>query len=290
MLGGLARTWSARSLEDRVVVVTGATAGVGRQTALRLARGGAIVVGVARRAEVLAQVAAEESRVHPWVCDITDDAGRAALVEGVLSEHGRIDALVNNVGIGWSGLVEDMTLEQVRRLVETNVVAPIDLTRLVLPWMLARGEGDVVLVASVASWFAVPPLTVYSATKYAVEGFTEGLRREVMARGVRVHSVHPGLVATEFAARSAGEVPGEVDGPPAPGPGMPPDVVAAAIERLLRGRGSHSIAVPRILGATRLTKLPGLAPVTDVAMALGARPLAHVGRMVAERAAGPFQR
>ena len=278
-----------RPLTGRVVLVTGATAGVGRATALRLARGGAVVVGAARDAAELQRLQEQDGSIDVEVANIAEDGERADLVARVLERHGRVDALVQCVGIGWSGQFEDMEAAQVRRVVETNVIASIDLTRLVVRDQLRRADGDVVIVGSGASWFATPSLTVYSATKYAIEGFTEGARRELLPRGVRVHAVHPGLIATEFAARSAGDVPGDV--PPdatqvAPGPGMSPDVVAAAVERVLVDPGVHDRAVPRVMGLTRVLKLPPLQQATDLVVGLGGPQIARLGRAVAERAAG----
>ena len=278
-----------RPLVGRVVLVTGATSGVGRSTALRLAREGAVVVATARDAEALDEVRRADPAVHVVAADIADDDDRARLVAGVVAGHGRLDALVHCVGVGWSGPFEEMDTAQVRRVVETNVVATIDLTRLVVRHQLERGDGDVVIVGSAASWFATPSLTVYSATKYAVEGFTEGARRELLPRGVRVHAVHPGLVATQFAARSAGEVPGDVPAGTdrvAPGPGMSPEHVAAAVERVLVTPGVHNRAVPRALGLTRVLKLPPLQQAMDLLVGLAGPDIARLGRAVAERAAG----
>lgn len=284
----LSALFATRSLDGRVVLLTGATAGIGRATTLRLASSGATVVGVARNAGALAELADEVPGFTPHACDISVDADRAELVTRTLAEHGRIDLLVSNVGIGWTGLVEEMTASQIRTLVETNVIGSLDLTRLVLPQMLARGDGDIVLAASGASWFAIPPLTVYSATKYAIEGFAEGLRREVLARGVRVHSIHPGPVATQFAGRSAGARPGEIAGPPRPGPGISPDRVAAAIERAVTRPGAHTVAVPRVLGFTRIVKLPPLRQAVDLVIALNVGRLGQIGRKIAGQAAGPY--
>ncbi len=276
----------ARSLQDRVVVVTGATAGIGRATALRLADRGATVVACARGAGPLAELAAQSPRIIARRCDVSDDADRAALVDATVAEQGRLDVLVNNVGIGWTGLVEDMTVDQIRRLVEVNLVGLVDLTRLALPHLLEGGDGDVVIVASAASWFATPPLTVYSATKYAVTGFAEGLRREVSTRGVRVHSIHPGLVSTQFSGRSAGQQPGEAPGVPEPGPGFPPEWVASAIERSLTRRGRGAVAVPRLLGLTRVVKLPLLRQAADLVVASNAHRIARLGQRMARHDAG----
>lgn len=275
-----------RSLDGRVVVVTGATAGIGRATTLRLADRGATVVACARGDGPLADLARHSPRIVPRRCDVSDDLDRVALIEATVAEQGRLDALVNSVGIGWTGLVEDMTVDQVRRLFEVNVVGLIDLTRLALPHLRARRDGDVVILASAASWFATPPLTVYSATKYAVTGFAEGLRREVGTSGVRVHTVHPGLVSTEFSGRSAGDQPGEVAGTPAPGPGFPPEWVAAAVERSLTRHGRATVAVPRLLGLTRVVKMPLLRHAADRVVSSNAERIAGLGRRVARHDAG----
>src|SRR4051794_11365979 len=115
-----------RGLRDRVVLLTGASAGIGRATTLRLAARGATLVAVARDSDALDKVAAEaEGVVVPHPCDITVDADRARVVEDTLLRHGRIDVLVNNVGIGWAGRFEEMPLDAVRTLVEANVVAAV---------------------------------------------------------------------------------------------------------------------------------------------------------------------
>ena len=287
MLGWVGDVFSSRPLQGRVVVLTGATAGIGRATVERLTARGATVVAVARHETALKRLAAEVEGVTPVPCDVSSDVDRAALIADVTSRLGRIDVLISNVGIGWAGLVEDMSLEQIRSIVETNLIGSADLARLVLPDMLRRGSGDIVFTASGASWFATPPLTVYSATKYGIEGFAEGLRREVLTRGVRVHTVYPGLVSTQFAGRAAGAEPGDVIGTPKPGPGISPTRVAAAIERTLERGGTSRVAVPRVLGVTRVVKLPPLQQAADLLVAVTAHRLARLGRDIAARAAGP---
>jgi NAD(P)-dependent dehydrogenase (short-subunit alcohol dehydrogenase family) len=273
-----------RPLTDRVVVLTGITAGIGRVTALRLVDLGARVVGCARDLadlEPFAGLTAVEA-------DITDPAGRERLVATALSAHGRIDALVNNAGVGWVGLVEDMPAEAVRPVVDTNLTAAMDLTRRVLPGMLARGDGDIVMISSVAAWVPTPSLAVYSGTKAGVDGFAQALRREVGARGVRVHTVNPGPVRTEWLPRSAGSVPGEPDRMTRLGPGVPPDWVARAVEGCLTRSWSQTVAVPRALGVARLALVPGLGRVLDLALAPAATRIAgwalHLAR---ERVHGP---
>ena len=176
----------ARSIEERVVVVTGASGGIGRATAVRLAERGARVVACARDTSRLRRLAIEVPGIEVRRCDVRSPAERAAFIDGVLARHGRVDALVNNAGVGWEGLVEDMDYADVERLVTTNVTALIDLTRLVLPSMLEARSGDIVLVSSV-SGLRQPA---------AADGL---LRHQVRRRGVRRRPAPRGV-----AARGAG--------------------------------------------------------------------------------------
>jgi short-subunit dehydrogenase len=186
---------------SRLVLVTGASSGIARETAVRFARAGDTVVGVARHEPALAQLAEQQPGVEVEVCDLRRAEDRAALVDRVLARHGRVDVLVNNAGVGAVGLLQELTADDVERVYATNVVAVADLTRLVLPTMLSRGSGAVVVLSSVAAWVATPPATVYASSKFALDGLVQGLRRETRGTGVLVHSVNPGPIATPYLAR-----------------------------------------------------------------------------------------
>ena len=270
-------------VDGRVIIVTGASAGIGRATAERLARAGATVVACARDLSRLEEVAAKTTGIEPRRCDVTSAQERVALIDGVLARHGRIDGLVNNAGIGWEGLVEEMESGDIEQLVNTNVTALMDLTRLALPGMLERGSGHIVMTSSAAGWFSFPPLTVYSATKFAVEGFVEGLRREVWRRGVVVSTVNPGPVATEWLARSQGYEPTEGDPEVRLIPGVPAEWVAAAIERSLRRPYGRTAGVPRVMGLLRLFQIPPLRTAADITIGLSAGALSSFAkRLTAE--------
>ncbi len=250
-------------LRDRTVVVTGASSGIGTETVRALAGRGARVIATARREDRLQALADEVPGVIPVAADVTDPAGRARIG----AQAGQVDVLVNNAGVGYFGLVEQMAGEDVERLFEVNVLAAMALTRDVLPGMLERERGAIVNVSSVGAYLAIPPLTVYSATKFALQGFSEGLRREVAGRGVSVHTVNPGLTRSEFvvAAQGAGNPLVQAGFNAA---GLPPWTVANAVVRAVeadRRPGYAEVTVPRVAGFARLAALPAVSRWLDLA-------------------------
>lgn len=278
---------ASQQLSGRVILVTGVTAGIGRAIVRRLSAAGAIVIGCARDEQRLAAVRTELPPVDVRRADVRSDADRAALVGYVLDRYGRIDALVNNAGVGHVGLVEDIRADQVERIYQTNVVGLVDLTRRVLPHLLARGDGDVVMVSSASSWLATPPLTVYCSSKFAVHGFVEGLRREVGPRGVRISSVNPGPVATEWLARCLDHQPAEGEPGLRLSPGVDADRVAAAVQRALTSGRGTTIAVPRFYGLGRLLSVQPFKLTTDTLLGVAARRAAAIGdRMARARTPG----
>jgi NAD(P)-dependent dehydrogenase (short-subunit alcohol dehydrogenase family) len=211
-----------RSLADQVVIITGASSGLGEAAARRLARGGAKLVISARRAEQLEALARELDpsgrRVLAVAADVTDSAGRQRLVDGALQKFGRIDALVNNAGYGTRGPVELVPVELIRRNYETNLFSLIALTQLVIPHLRERGAGRIVNIGSVAGRIARPLSSIYDSTKHALEAITDGLRGELAPFGIDVMLIRPGFILTGFvdAANKASEPVVENAGPYAP--------------------------------------------------------------------------
>lgn len=207
------------SLAGQVVIVTGASSGIGEATARRLAHAGARLVLSARRAERLAALAHELDPTGAAVVavpgDVTDAADRGRIVATALARFGRIDGLVNNAGYGTRGPIETIPVEALRRNFETNVFALVALTQLVLPVMRGQGSGCVVNIGSVAGRIARPLSSVYDATKHALEALTDGLRGELRPFGVRVTLIRPGYIVTEFveAANAASDRYIEESGP-----------------------------------------------------------------------------
>ena len=249
----------------RTVLLTGASSGIGRESALRFARAGDRVVAVARHTPALQELAAEHPGIEVETCDLRDAAQRAALVERVLARHGRVDVLVNNAGIGVLGLLHEHSEHDLARVYETNVLAVADLTRMLLPQMLERGSGAVVMLSSVAAWLSGPPATVYASSKFAVDGLVEGLRRETRGTGVLVHSVNPGPISTPFLSRTADRSPQPGDPAVPDAPGFPASWVAAAVYDVAGASWPRTRSVPRVIGLARLAQLPPVGFALDVA-------------------------
>jgi NAD(P)-dependent dehydrogenase (short-subunit alcohol dehydrogenase family) len=195
-----------------LVLVTGCSTGIGREAVLHLRRAGFLVVATARKAEAIADLATP-GEVECEVLDVTSDADRRRVVDGVLARHGRLDALVNNAGWGAMAAVEDTTPELLQRMFDTNVFAVTELTRLVLPQMRRQGSGRIVNVASVAGHIAVPMMGAYCATKFALRALTQALDMEVRSFGVRALLVEPGFIRTQFGARASAETLATVTDP-----------------------------------------------------------------------------
>jgi hypothetical protein len=187
------------SLQDRVAIVTGGSSGLGWQIGLGLRQAGATVVLVARRAETLVAVAEQTDCAH-FVGDVTSDADRAELMASTLERFGAIDILVNNAGVASTGPAEDESVAGFRAVLETNLVAPFELSRLVGRHMLERGSGSIINIASVLGLVGNPriPDAAYAASKGGLVVLTKELAAQWGRRGVRVNAVAPGYFETEM--------------------------------------------------------------------------------------------
>lgn len=188
-----------------LALVTGASRGIGRDTALRLAAAGYTVGCLARSRADLEALAASRPGLVPVVADVTDAAALEGAVRALLSEHGPCAVLVNNAGYGLRAAVEEIPLDAWRRQFEVNLFSCARVVQLVLPGMRAAGRGCVVNVSSVAGRIATPFSGAYCATKFALEAMSDALRLEVAPFGVHVVLVEPGPVRTDF-MNAAGEV------------------------------------------------------------------------------------
>ena len=246
------------NIEGSIAVVTGASAGIGREIAAELARRGATVHAVARREEELTALADEVGGIKPLVADVTDPADR----DRIVGDPGEIDILINNAGAGWAGAFADMASDDVDRLVQLNFVALVELCRRVAPDMAARGRGHIVNMGSMLGFVPGPPLTVYSSIKAATDAFTQGLRRELKDTGVDVTLIAPGPVKGTEALQNSGEsdVRDTLDTLFGLVGATPEDVARAVIGAIEHpGRpGSRDISVPRVAGLSRFAEVPGV--------------------------------
>lgn len=190
-------------MNDNVVLVTGASAGIGHATALSLLERGATVVAAARRLERMRDLA--KAGAHVVQLDVADPASRETVVHEVVARYGRIDVLINNAGVGPLAAIEDTSPELWSTIFRTNVFGLADMARLVLPHMRRNGGGRIVNVGSMGGQFTTPLGGAYHASKYAVEAVTDALRAEVAPFDVTVTLVQPGPVRTDM-TRTATDV------------------------------------------------------------------------------------
>lgn len=185
--------------QPRIVLVTGATRGIGLATATALAQDGFRVVAVARRSSEAFEAAAAGvtgGSLHFSPCDLGQTDTLQDLVKTIRSEHGPIYGLVNNAAIGTPGLLATMPNSEISQLVHLNTLAPMLLTKYAMRGMMAAGAGRIVNIASIIAFTGYNALSVYAATKASMIGFTRSLAREAGRLGVTVNAVAPGFVET----------------------------------------------------------------------------------------------
>ncbi|WP_447938808.1 oxidoreductase [Pseudoxanthomonas mexicana] len=227
-----------------VILVTGASSGIGKATALGLLQQGHTVYVAARRVEAMADLAAKGA--IPLRMDITKEADVAEVVARITKDHGAVDVLVNNAGYAIYGSVEDTALDDARAQFEVNVFGLARLTQQVIPAMRERGRGTIVNVSSMGGRIYTPLGAWYHATKHAVEGWSDALRLELKPFGINVVVIEPGIIATEFGdVMTQPMLDRSGHGPygrlahaiaKSSAPMSPPTVVAKAIARAIQAR------------------------------------------------------
>lgn len=234
-------------LRDAVAVVTGAASGIGRATALELARHGTHLALMDRDAAGL--VATAEAARHCGVrvttrtLDVTDTAAVAGLPAEVVRDHGKATVLVNNAGVALMGRLEELSLDEFRWLVEINFLAVVGMTKAFLPELLRQPAAHIVNLSSLYGIIAPAEQTAYASAKFAVRGFSESLRHELEGTGVGVTVVHPGGFRTNISTGS--RIAAAIDGPESRARReawsaafltKPPEMAAAAIVRAIELR------------------------------------------------------
>lgn len=263
---------------SKVVLVTGASSGIGADTARRLRQAGHTVYAGARRIERMADL--EKEGIHALALDVTDSSSIQRAIATILEQHGRIDCLVNNAGYGSYGSVEDVPLAEARKQIEVNVFGLADLTQQVLPHMRARRSGTVINISSMGGKLVTPLGGWYHASKYAVEALSDALRIETASFGIHVAVVQPGSIRTEWGAiaaeslrrSSAGGAYGQIAGSVA-------DTLAASSRPNARNTSDPSVigkSITRIVAAKK--------PRTRYRVGFGAAPMLLLRWLLPDRA------
>ncbi len=234
---------------DKVVIVTGASSGIGAATAREFAHQGARVVLAARRADELeaqvSRITKAGGRAIAVPTDVTDAAQVMRLVEGAREAFGRVDVLVNNAGANWGKPLAETSADEIARLLQVNLLGMMLLTCAVLPEMQQRHQGVVISVGSVASHVAIEPL--YSATKFGVRGFSLALHRQLTGSGISVSLVTPGNIRTQMTSGLQERMP-------------EPELIASTIVNLVIHPRREVIVPLKYHGIVWLDKLfPGVA-------------------------------
>lgn len=201
--------WYTIRMPEKIAVITGASSGFGLLTTVELARAGFRVVATMRdlgRREKLASATAAAGvagNIDVRALDVTQFERIAECVDGVVRDYGRVDVLVNNAGFAVAGFIEDVKLDELRMQFETNFFGAVAMTKAVLPVMRKQGSGHIIQISSIGGMQGTLSLSSYSASKHALEGWSESLRLEVRPLGIKVVLVEPGAFATDIWTRGA---------------------------------------------------------------------------------------
>jgi NAD(P)-dependent dehydrogenase (short-subunit alcohol dehydrogenase family) len=196
-------------MSERITLITGSSSGIGLLTAVEMARRGYRVIATMRdlgrrsRLDEAASAAGVRDRIEVRQLDVTIFAAIPQVVNNVLRDHGGIDVLVNNAGFAVAGFAEDLRLDEIRRQFETNFFGQVAMTQAVLPAMRVQRSGHIIMVSSSSGRAGQPGISSYSASKFALEGWSEALRIELRSTGIRVVLVEPGSFETDIWTRNA---------------------------------------------------------------------------------------
>ena len=237
-------------INGSVIVITGASAGIGAATARAASAAGARLVLAARREDRITELAKELGDAIAVPCDVTDQAQVESLVQAALDTFGRIDVLVNNAGQGLQATIEQLSLQDFRAVLELNLIAPLALMQAVLPSMRSEGSGSIINVSSGTTFADVPGTGGYVASKIALERLSAIARNEVQGTGISVSTMIPFVTSTEFISSiRAGRT--EAETMTAGAAFDTPEQVAEAILRLIRSGDARMDLVPATYGGTR---------------------------------------
>ena len=261
---------------SKTALVTGASSGIGEETARTLHKLGYTVYAAARRTDRLKQLT--NVGIHALTMDVTDDESMTSGIEKIIAETGRIDVLVNNAGYGSYGAIEDVTLDEARRQFEVNVFGLGRLTQLVLPHMRAQRSGTIINISSMGGRLTTPLGGWYHATKYAVEALSDALRMETAPFGIDVVVIEPGGIRTEWSGIAADHLEETAEG----------SAYASQIKAVANSMRSESTnkrqSPPSVIADTVEKIVTARKPRTRYVVGFAAKPLVTLRRILPDRA------
>lgn len=269
-------------MTTQVVLITGASSGIGEATALKLKRLGYTVYAAARRVGSMRHLA--ETGIHLLAMDVTDNASMQTGINQILSQSGRIDVLVNNAGYGSYGAIEEVSLDEARTQFEVNLFGAVRLILLVLPHMRAQRSGTIVNLSSMGGKIYTPLGAWYHGTKFALEAVSDCLRLEIQPFGINVVVIEPGGIKTEWAKIAADRLR-KISGK------GPYARQAMAMAQSMDSEASRQRQSPPELIATTIAKaISTRRPKTRYAVGFGAKPILFMRRILSDRAFDGFMR
>jgi NAD(P)-dependent dehydrogenase (short-subunit alcohol dehydrogenase family) len=261
----------------RVALVTGASSGIGRSTAMLFAQRGYKVYAAARSMDKLKEI--ESDMIRPVSLDVTDDESMQACVQAILNEDGRIDVLVNNAGYGSFGALEDVPMEEARRQIEVNLFGLARMAQLVLPSMREARYGKIINITSMAGRVWAPYGAWYHASKFAVEGLSASMRLELKPFGIDVILIEPGAIATPWGAIAAQHLrEASQNGAYAA------DAERAAVKIVKRYAGSRGLTTPETVARCIVKAATAARPRTRYLIGFGAKPMVYIQKLFGDRA------
>ncbi|MDY4372328.1 oxidoreductase [Pectobacterium carotovorum] len=269
-------------MKSKVILVTGASSGIGEATALRLKASGHTVYAAARRIERMQKLAESDIRVLPL--DVTDSVSVQTVVDTIIAECGRIDVVVNNAGYGSYGAVEEVSPEEGRAQFDVNVFGAVRLTQLVLPHMRAQRSGTVINITSMGGKIYTPLGAWYHGTKFALEAISDCLRLEVEPFGIDVVVIEPGGIKTEWADIAAAKL---LD---VSGHGAYAKQAEAMADSMVGDSSRKRQSSPQVIADTIAQAVNARRPKTRYAVGFGAKPMICLRRLLSDRLFDRFMR
>lgn len=262
-------------MEKKVIILTGASSGIGFQTAEMLAKQGHIVYGAARRVEKMEPLKA--FGIKPLEMDVTSEESINKAIESIVDAEGRIDVLVNNAGYGSYGAIEDVSIEEARKQFDVNLFGLAMLTKKVLPYMRKQHSGTIINVSSmggrITSYFGA----WYHATKYALEAFSDALRMETKPFGINVAIIEPGCIKTPWGFIAADHLEESAKG------GAYEEQAKKTAEGMRKQYSGNMMSDPKVIAKAISSATNARRPKTRYLIGMGAKPLVFLHTILPAR-------